>query len=133
MSYSKKAVKYDVNGPHTPEVPAEKAILSFFYAKSGTGQGDPPSSINFIAVNDIIATSLRILDEQLGDPTWVGVEDNGVYANDNNRYADDSLCDNHSAQVIQKKADLVFACCIILGVRLSSRKFRRLLLNFLPN
>ena len=76
----------------------QSAVLSSFSAKRGMGQGDPPSS------------------------TWVGGEDNGVFANDSNRYVDDSLCGSHSAQVIQKKADLVSACCIILGIRLSSRK-----------
>ena len=35
-----------------------------------------------------------------------GGEDNGVYANYNNRYADDSLCGSYSAEIIQKKADL---------------------------
>ena len=86
--------------------------------------------MNFVAVDDIVATSLRILDEQAGDPTWVGEEDNGVYANDNHRHADDSLCGIHSSQVNQKKADLVSACCIILGIQLSSRNIWRLLFNF---
>ena len=40
-----------------------------------------------------------------------GGEDNGVYANDNNRYADDSLCDSYSAEIHQKKADLII--CVL--------------------
>ena len=59
--------------------------------------------ITFVAVDDIIATSLRILDEQMGDLTWVGGEDNSVCADADNRYADDSLCGCHSEKVIQKK------------------------------
>ena len=72
--------------PHTLEVPSESALLSSFSADRGTGQGDPPSSIDFAAVDDIIATALRIWDEQIGDPTWVGGEDNSVYTYDINRY-----------------------------------------------
>ena len=78
----------------------DSALLPSFSAERGKGQGDPPSSINFVAVDDIIETALQILDEKIGDPTWVGGEDNGVYANDNNRYAHDSLCGSHSAVTI---------------------------------
>ena len=113
--------------PITLEVQQDSALLSSIAAERGTGQADPPSSINCVAVYDIIATALGILDEQIGDPTWVGGEVNGVYANNNYRYTDDSLCGSHSAEVIKKKTDLVFACCIILGIRLSHRKIMRLL------
>ena len=53
--------------PHSLEVPPESARLPSFLAERGTKQGDPPSSIHFVAVNYIVATALRILDGQKGD------------------------------------------------------------------
>ena len=62
-------------------------------------QSDPPNSINYLVVDDIVETALRRLDERLGIPTCVSGEDNGVYANNNNRYADDSLCPSYKADI----------------------------------
>ena len=100
----------------------DSKILPFFCAKRRTGQGDPPSTINFMAVDNIMATGLRILDTKLACPTYVAGADNGIYVNGNNRYADDSQSGSYSAAVIQKKAELVSAYCIVFGLKLSSGK-----------
>ena len=97
------------------------------------GQSDPPSSINWLVVDDIIATALKRFDERLGKPASVGGKDYGVYANENSRFADNSLSGSHSADVIQRKENLVSACCIVLRLWLSREKIRRLVFNFLTN
>ena len=45
----------------------------------GTGQGDPISVSNWVAVADIPATALRMLDDQSHNPIYVSAEDNQVY------------------------------------------------------
>ena len=77
--------------------------------------------------------SWRPVDTKLACPTYVAGADNGIYVNGNNRYADDSQSGSYSAAVIQKKAELVSAYCIVFGLKLSSGKIRRLLQNFLPS
>ena len=81
-------------------------MLPSFSAKRGNGQGHPPSSLNFMAVDDIMATGLRILYTKLAYPTYVAGADNSIYVNGNNRYADDSQSGIYSATVIQKRRSL---------------------------
>ena len=111
------------------EVPEDSALLFSFSAQRDSGQRDPPSFIHFVDDDKIIATALRMLDDQIGDPTWVGGEDNGVYAKNNNCYTDDSLCGGNSAQVIQKR----MPSHLRLHHFWSSRKTSLLLFNFLQN
>ena len=118
--------------PGTTPSSMDSAILESFSCDRGTGQGDPISPINYVAIDDIIATGLRLLHSDLAQPTSVGGDGNLVYAHDNSRYADDSQCGSFSSTVIQRKVDLVSAFCIVLGLQLSHGKIRRLVQHFLP-
>lgn len=107
--------------------------MTSFYPERGPGQGDPPSPPNWTAVADIPATGLRLLDEQLDQCNLVTSEDNETYKHEDILYADDSKFANQQAEIIQKKAELLSAFCIVLGLQLSESKLRRLLQNFLPD
>jgi hypothetical protein len=48
-------------------------------------------------------------------------------------YADDSKSEAYTDELLQKKAELFSAFCIVLGLQLSHGKIRRLFQNFLPN
>ena len=63
VAYCRICVYRSLADTYTLEVPSESAILFSFSAKRGRGQEDLPSTIKFVAVDDIIATSIRILDE----------------------------------------------------------------------
>ena len=78
----------------------DSKILPYFSAKHGTGQGDPQSSVNIVAVDDIMATDRGFLNPKLACHTYVAGADNGIYVNGNIRYADDSQSGSYSAAVI---------------------------------
>ena len=124
-------VKTDGNTPvgwfaATPD----SMIVESFCPERGTGQGliDSPTkwTINF----DIIATGLRLLDSQENTPTLVGGEDNAVYEHKCILYADDHKASSTLSAMIQKKAELVSAFCIVLGLELSQKKIRRVVQEF---
>ena len=118
----------------TGGVPAthDSALVASFCPERGTGQGLTDSPTKWNLIFDIVATGLRTLDTRENVPTYVGAEDNGVYEHKDILYADDHKAASISAEMIQKKAELVSAFCIVLGLRLSEKKIRRVVQSFLP-
>jgi len=106
--------------------------IESFDAERGTGQGDPNSGRTYLMVEDVAATALRLLDEEFA-PTFVTTEDNVVYPHEDIGYADDKKSGSYSAAHIQRKAELMSALNIVLGLQFSTTKIRRLLQNFLPD
>ena len=47
-------------------------------------------------------------------------------------YADDTKAASKSAEFLQRKADIISALCIILGLQMSESKIRRVVQTFLP-
>ena len=110
----------------------ESAIVDSFCPERGTGQGLTNSPTKWVIVFDIIATGLRQLDTTEAIPTYVGGEDNEVYEHKCILYADDHKAASRRAEMIQKKAELVSAFCIVLGLELSEKKIRRVVQFFVP-
>ena len=110
----------------------DSAIVKSFCPERGTGQGDPPSPLKWNAMFDIVATGLRLLEADEPSPTYVAGEDNSVYHQKDCLYADDTKAASHSAEVLQRKADLISAFCIVLGLQLSESKIRRVVQSFTP-
>ena len=118
--------------PETLAADDASAIVDALSPERGTGQGDPISVSNWVAVADIPATALRMLDDQSNNPIYVSAEDNQVYKHCDLFYADDMKGSHQLSTYIQRKADLLSACCIVLGLKLSESKIRRVLQDFLP-
>jgi hypothetical protein len=74
---------------------------------------------------------MGLLDKD-AKPTLVGAEDNEVFEQPDNGYADDMESGSHSEELIQQKAELFSAFNIVLGLQFSPGKIRRLLQDFLP-
>ena len=53
-----------------------------------------------------------------------------MYEHSDILYADDHKAASSSAVMLRKKADLVSAFCIVLGLRLSGKKIRRVVQSF---
>ena len=106
--------------------------IESFDAERGTGQGDPHSPAKYLFCDDIIATGLRILDDE-APSTYVGAEDYEVYVHDDIGYADDKESTSHSDEHIQLKAELFSAFTIVFGLKFSQSKIRRVFKNFLPS
>ena len=100
----------------------DSALVASFCPERGTGQGLTDSPTKWNLIFDIIATGLRLLNSQENDPTYVGAEDNDMYEHQDILYADDHKAASASADLLQKKAELVSAFCIVLGLRLSQKK-----------
>ena len=108
----------------------DSAQIESFCPERGTGQGAIDSPLKWNLVFDIIATGLRILDQQEATPILVVSEDNEVYEHKDLLYADDHLAPSEQVEKLQKKADLVSAFCIVLGLKLSHTKIRRVVQHF---
>ena len=74
---------------------------------------------------------MDILDQE-AKPTLSGAEDNEVFEQPDNGYADDMESTSHSEELIQEKAELFSAFNIVLGLQFSPGKIRRLLQDYLP-
>ena len=119
--------------PGTMASTPDSAIVDSFCPERGTGQGEPASPPKWKGIMDIIATGFRILEDKERPRAFVGSEDNGLYPQPSILYADDSKNDALTEELLQKKAELFSAFCIVLGLQLSHGKIRRLFQNFLPN
>ena len=118
------------NGRYPPETLAAddvSAVVDSLSPERGTGQGDPVSVSNWVGIADITSTALRILDNNSGTSTYVSSEDNRVYKHPDILYADDLNSSHRLSSQVQRKAELLSACCIVLGLKLSETKIRRLL------
>ena len=112
--------------PATPE----SALVTSFSPERGTGQGEPASCPQWKGVADIPATGLRLLEERESPRTLVSANDNELYPQPSIVYADDSKSEALTEELLQKKATLFSAFCIVLGMQLSHGKIRRLFQNF---
>jgi len=101
---------------HTP-LPGSVQISSC-RAERGIGQGNPASPDQYLYHDDIIKTGMRLLDKDR-TPTFAGAEDNDVFEQPDNGYADDMESASHSAELIQEKAELFFAFNLVLGLKFS--------------
>ena len=119
--------------PGTPLATPDSAIVDSFSPERGTGQGEPSSPTNWNGIADIPATGLRILEDEMALYTYICCEDYDMYRQKSIFYADDIKVDAPENTLLQKKADLLSAFCIVLGLQLSDEKIRRLLQNFLPD
>jgi len=129
-----KCVK--TNGSYPPgTIPAtlDSAIIDSFSPERGTGQGEPSSPTNWNGIADIPATGLRMLEDQFILHTYICSEDYDMYRQKSIFYADDIKLDALENSIMQRKAELLSAFCIVLGLQLSDEKIRRLLQNFLPD
>ena len=75
---------------------------------------------------DIPATGLRLLENTATPRAYISSEDNDVYPMTSILYADDSKSEAYTDELLQKKAELFSAFCIVLGLQLSHGKIRRL-------
>jgi len=124
------------NGSYPPgTIPAtlDSAIIDSFSPERGTGQGEPSSPTNWNGIADIPATGLRMLEDQFILHTYICSEDYDMYRQKSIFYADDIKLDALENSIMQRKAELLSAFCIVLGLQLSDEKIRRLLQNFLPD
>ena len=118
--------------PTTAQAPLPDSVqISSFSAERGIGQGNPASPDQYNYHDDVIKTGMSILDED-AKPTLVGSEDNEVFEQPDNGYADDMESASHSEELIQEKAELFSAFNIVLGLQFSPDKIRRLLQDYLP-
>ena len=83
-----------------------------FHPERGVGQGDTPSSLIFIAVFDILLTSLD--ESGTGQP---------------HAYADDLAHIARTPEDQQRQADLVSAFCVITGLEVATAKVEAIALN----
>ena len=125
-------VHTDGDYPKTAQSPLPDSVqISSFSAERGIGQGDPASPDKYNYHDDVIKTGMGIIDED-AKPTLVGAEDNDVFEQPDNGYADDMESASHSEELIQEKAELFSAFNIVLGLQFSPGKIRRLLQDYLP-
>ena len=103
----------------------DSAIVKSFCPERGTGQGDPPSPLKWNAMFNIVATGLRLIEAEEASPKYVVGDDSSVYRQKDCLYADDTKAASMSAEALQRKADLISAFCIVLGLRLSESEIRR--------
>ena len=75
--------------PETIAADEASAIVDALSPERGTGQGDPLSVSNWVAIADIPATALRMLDDQSQNLIYVSADDNQVYKHCDLCYADD--------------------------------------------
>jgi len=125
-------VRTEGDYPVTAQIPLPGSEqISSFNAERGIGQGNPASPDDYLYHDDIIKTGMGLLDKD-AKPTLVGAEDNEVFEQPDNGYADDMESGSHSEELIQQKAELFSAFNIVLGLQFSPGKIRRLLQDFLP-
>ena len=108
----------------------DSALVDSFSPERGACQGGQDSPLKWVIVFDMVATGLRLLDTQEASPTYVATEDNYVYEHTDTFYADDHKASVARAEMLQKKAELVSAFCIVLGLELSEKKIRRVVQSF---
>ena len=101
-------------------------LAESFDAERGTGQGDIPSPTCWNAVLDILLAALR--KDQSERPNQLAVQGGSGFSYPVNEiaYADDIESASRSAEDMQRKADIVSAFCIIMGIQISVTKLRRL-------
>ena len=96
----------------TYEEAAEKFADLYFIAIRGVGQGDTPSSFIWDAFFDILLVALK-----LGSDTkfWVRAKGDKLVSLKDLAYADDSLAPCSDLVLLQRKANIVSAFCMIFG------------------
>ena len=82
---------------------------------------------------DVLLTALRRADEQRTMKVFYRAECPDVYRTEESSYADDLESISDSSQLLQDKADIVSAFCVITGLQLSHGKLRRVVQNVIPS
>jgi hypothetical protein len=98
-----------------------------FIAERGTGQGDVLSPSCWGAIFDILLTMLE-LDAKDREARWIRGTSNRRYRMRETAYADDLLSYANTSQELQRKADIVSAFCLVMGLQISTTKLRRFVL-----
>ena len=111
------------NGETIEDKSSEDTALGFV-AERGTGQGDVMSPTCWGAVFDILLTMLA-LDAEHQKGRWIKGTSNQSYRMTETAYADDLLSYAPTAAELQRKADIVSAFCVVMGLQLSTSKLRR--------
>jgi hypothetical protein len=101
-----------------------------FSSQQGAGQGDKASPSIWIAVMDIILTALEIAAP--GDFVLESSDGSQYIANDLS-YADDLITLSSTSEAIQRKADVVSAMTMFLGLEVAVEKFRTCALTKNPS
>ena len=102
-----------------------EALLKAFTATRGTGQGDVTSPTCWLALFDILLLALHRDSVSSTTTRLVRGGGNSSYAAHETAYADDLHAGSYTIADIQRKADIVSAFCIIMGLQLSVGKLRR--------
>jgi len=92
-----------------------------FEAERGTGQGDIPSPLNWVAFMDIL---LAAFEAAGGLPVYTQDHLGHNRPSADIAYADDLISIQRSVEGIQQRADIVSAFCIIFGLRIATKKIR---------
>jgi hypothetical protein len=93
----------------------------FFNPERGTGQGDVSSPHTWTVFFDII---LRTLELETEDSFELVAPDGSTHRAPDTAYADDLISLAATRSGLQRKADVVSACAIILGLKIAHNKLR---------
>ena len=91
-----------------------------FKTRRGTGQGDIPSPLLWVAALDTLLTLLRKHKSEFKTQDLSGQ----AHPVETIAYADDLLSIESTLEALQKKAHLISAWCILTGIEISSTKLR---------
>jgi len=122
-----KRVKFQKEMSEDIDGDVEESVMDGFVAERGTGQGDVLSPSCWGAIFDILLTMLD-LDAKDRESRWTRGSSNSRYRVKETAYADDLLSYANSTQELQRKADIVSAFCLVMGLQISTSKLRRFVL-----
>ena len=91
-----------------------------FQTKKGTGQGDIPSPLLWVAALDTLLTVLRKHKSEFKTMDLEGQS----HPVETIAFADDLLSIEATAESLKKKADIISAWCILSGIEISHTKLR---------
>ena len=91
-----------------------------FQTCKGTGQGDIPSPLLWVAALDTLLTTLRRIPSEFKTQDLSGMS----HPVETIAFADDLLSIESTMEALQAKADIISAWCLLTGIEISVKKLR---------